>query len=47
MEVVEILLDGGADTTLKDKDGDTALSFSRENEHAKVAALLESRPDSK
>jgi ankyrin repeat protein len=40
-EVVEILLDAGADRDLKDQDGDTALSFARENGHSHVVALLE------
>jgi len=42
VEVVRLLLDRGADPNLKDKDGDTAASFARQNGHADVVALLES-----
>jgi ankyrin repeat protein len=41
VEIVEILLAAGADRDLKDKDGDTALSFAKQNGHDKVVALLE------
>lgn len=40
-EVVQTLLDHGADPSLKDKDGDTALTFAQNNNHSEVAALLE------
>jgi len=40
--VVRILLAAGADRGIKDEDGDTALSFARQNGHAEVVALLES-----
>ncbi len=39
-EVVKTLLEAGADKTVKDKDGDTALDFARENGHSKTAELL-------
>jgi ankyrin repeat protein len=42
VEVVRLLLAAGADRDLEDKDGDTALSFARQNGHAEVVALLES-----
>ena len=41
-EVIAILLAHGADSQLKDEDGDTALTFARQNGHAEAAALLES-----
>jgi len=44
-EVVRILLAAGADRDIKDEDGDTALSFARQNGHAEVLALLENPPD--
>ena len=43
IEVVKILLDHGADATLKDIDGDTAESFARKNGHTGVADLLNER----
>ena len=39
-EVVKILLDGNADIQLKDKDGETALDFARNNNHANIIELL-------
>ncbi len=39
-EVVKILLDHGADSSLKDVDGDTAESFADQKGHSKVAKLL-------
>jgi ankyrin repeat protein len=39
--VVQLLLDRGADRTIEDQDGDTALSFARQNGHDAVVALLE------
>ena len=41
VEVVRHLLDHGADTSLEDEDGDTALSFARQNGHTEVVELLE------
>ena len=34
------LLEGGADLTLRDKNGKTALDFAREYGHSEVVALL-------
>ncbi|MGB3863606.1 MAG: ankyrin repeat domain-containing protein [Candidatus Aminicenantaceae bacterium] len=42
LEVVQILLKHGADPSLKDVDGDTALVFAQRNGHAQVTGLLES-----
>lgn len=42
IEIVRRLLDHGADRSLEDKDGDTALSFARQQGHAEVVKLLES-----
>lgn len=39
-EVVKLLLDAGADTTIKDVDGDTAESFAIQNKHNKVVKLI-------
>lgn len=47
VDVVQVLLDAGADPDLTDKDGDTALKFARQNGHAEVVALLESPTDRK
>ena len=44
-EVVRQLLDHGADRSLKDTDGDTALTFARQNGHVEVVALLENSPE--
>lgn len=41
-KVAEILLRHGADPSMKDIDGDSALSFARQNKHDEVARLLES-----
>lgn len=38
--LVLVLLDYGADSTLKDKDGETALDFARNNGHEEVVQLL-------
>lgn len=38
--VISLLLDHGADPDLKDKDGDTAESFARQNGHNDAAELL-------
>lgn len=43
--VVRLLLDRGADASLQDVDGDTALSFAREKGHGEVIDLLEERSD--
>jgi uncharacterized protein len=40
LEVVSILLANKADPALKDKDGDTAETFARQNGHDKVADML-------
>lgn len=44
-DVVRILLAAGADRDIKDEDGDTALSFARQNGHTEVVELLENPPD--
>lgn len=41
LEVVRILIDHGADHTLKDIDGDDAASFARQNGHSQVVEYLE------
>jgi ankyrin repeat protein len=41
IEVVRLLLEHGADPSLKDKDGDTAVSFAQANGHSAVVELLE------
>jgi len=41
IEVVRLLLARGADPAIKDVDGDTALTFARQNGHTAVAQLLE------
>ena len=43
VEVVRHLLDHDADRSLEDEDGDTALTFARQNGHTEVIALLESK----
>jgi len=45
-DVVRILLVARADRDIRDKDGDTALTFAKQNGHSEVAALLESPPAS-
>ncbi len=40
VDVVRVLLEHGADKDLEDKDGDTALSFARQNGHSEVIELL-------
>lgn len=42
LEVVQVLLKNGADPSLKDVDGDTALVFAQRNSHVEVTRLLES-----
>jgi ankyrin repeat protein len=44
VDVVRLLLAAGADRNLEDEDGDTALTFARQNGHAEVVALLENPP---
>jgi len=44
LEVVRVLLVHGADPNLKDKDGDTAMTFARQNGHDAVVALLANPP---
>lgn len=44
IEVVRLLLGHGADPALKDKDGDTAESFARQNGHTAVVELLKNPP---
>lgn len=46
IEVVRLLLGHGADPALKDKDGDTAETFARQNGHAAVVELLKNPPPS-
>lgn len=41
LEVVQTLIDHNADASLKDKDGETAVDFARNNNHGEVADLLE------
>ena len=43
-EVVKVLLEFGADPTIKDVDGDTALSFAIQKYHTAVAELLSAQP---
>ena len=40
LEVVQLLLERGADPTLKDVDGDTALSFAQQAGHTSVVLIL-------
>lgn len=44
VEIVRLLLVNGADPSLVDKDGDTAMSFAQQNGHAEVVALLGNPP---
>jgi ankyrin repeat protein len=44
VDVVRCLLDHGADRSIKDADGDIALTFARQNGHTKVVELLEQPP---
>jgi ankyrin repeat protein len=41
MAIVQYLLDRGADRTLTDSDGKSALDFARENGHQAVVDLLQ------
>jgi len=43
VKVVRLLLEHNADPALKDKDGDTAESFARQNGHKEVADFIQSR----
>ena len=40
-EVVQALLQNNADTTVKDKDGDTARDFAAKNGYREVATMLD------
>jgi ankyrin repeat protein len=42
LDVVKILLEAGADLTLKDVDGDDATSFARQAGHTELVKILES-----
>jgi ankyrin repeat protein len=44
VDIVRLLLAAGADADIKDKDGDTALTFARKNGHDEVVELLENPP---
>ena len=44
VEIVRLLLERGADPTLKDVDGDTALSFAQQEGHTAVVEILEKSP---
>lgn len=44
LEIVRLLLANGADSSLEDKDGDTAASFAQQNGHSEVVALLANPP---
>lgn len=41
VEVAQLLLERGADPAIEDVDGDTALSFAKQNGHSAVVELLE------
>jgi ankyrin repeat protein len=43
VEVIEVLLYNGADTTIKDKDNDTALDFAEKNGHQEAVKLLKKK----
>jgi len=43
LEVVRVLVNAGADLTIKNKDGETALVMARKGEQTEVVKLLESR----
>jgi len=45
VDIVRLLLAAGAGADIKDKDGDTALSFARQKGHSEVVELLENPPD--
>jgi len=45
VDIVRLLLAAGAGADIKDKDGDTALSFARQKGHTEVVELLENPPD--
>ncbi|MEJ2085110.1 MAG: ankyrin repeat domain-containing protein [Acidobacteriota bacterium] len=47
LEVVRVLLENGADPKLMDKDGDTAMTFARQNGHDAVVDLLVNPPAAK
>ncbi len=40
-EVVKLLMDGGANKTMKDKWGETALDYALQRNHPSVVALLQ------
>jgi ankyrin repeat protein len=42
-ETVLLLLNAGADLTIRDKEGQTALSLARENHQEEIVKLLKSR----
>ena len=42
LEVVKLLLSNKANPSLKDVDGDDALTFAKNNGHAEIALLLQS-----
>ena len=44
MKVVRLLLEHGADPTLKDADGDTAESFATQKGHPDVVEVLKASP---
>lgn len=41
LEIVQLLLTGGANARAKDEEGKTALAYAKEGNHAAVVALLE------
>jgi ankyrin repeat protein len=43
LAVVRMLVNAGADTSIKNKDGETALGMARRYEQADVVKFLESR----
>ena len=40
LAIVKRLLEGGAERTLRNKDGKTAIDYAREKGHSEVVALL-------
>ncbi len=47
LEVAKLLLENGADPSLKDIDGETAALFARNNGHTEVAGLIQSALDAR